>query len=237
MASPPQLSVVMPVLNEVALVAATLQRLRAQAPQAEVIVVDGGSTDGTPEAATPHARVLWGMRGRAHQMNAGAAAASGDWLLFLHADTVLPDGFAKEVARAAALGYEAGAFPLRIDGRHPLLPLLAWGATLRTRWQGVALGDQALFCTAGRFAALGGFPPWPIMEDYGFALRLREAGVRLYLARRPAVTSGRRWDERGFWRTWWQFRMFYRRFHRTLRTEAEQASALARMRAEHRDVR
>jgi hypothetical protein len=149
--------------------------------------------------------------------------------LFLHADTALPEGFQHEIARAAGRGFQAGAFRLRIVGRHPLLPLLAWGANLRTRWLRIALGDQALFCSRALFVAQQGFPPLPILEDYVFTLRLRRAGIPLYLARLAVETSGRRWERQGFWRTWWQFRRIYWRFRR--------GPELRRLRAEYRDVR
>jgi len=227
------LSIVLPALNEAAGIAAALQRLRAQAPQAELLLVDGGSQDGTPERAAPYCRVLHeapaGQPSRARQLNRGAREARGDWLLFLHVDTRLPAGFPAELERAARLGCDAGAFRLRIVGRHPLLPLLAWGANLRTRWLRIALGDQALFCTRARFAAQGGFPDLPLLEDYAFTLGLRRAGVRLCLARTAVSTSGRRWDQRGFWRTWWQFRRIYWR--------ARRGGDLQRLRAGYEDVR
>jgi rSAM/selenodomain-associated transferase 2 len=225
----PSLSLILPALNEASLVQGALARLEAQAPDAERILVDGGSSDGTALLAAPHARVIVASRGRAVQMNRGAEASNGDWLLFLHLDTRLPDGFPAEVARAAVLGFKAGAFRLRIAGRHPLLPLLGWGATLRTRVRGIALGDQALFCSRALFQSQGGFPALPLMEDYAFTLGLRRAGIPLYLARTAVVTAGRRWDEEGFWRTWWRFRRFYHRFGR----EPE----LARLAREYRDVR
>jgi rSAM/selenodomain-associated transferase 2 len=229
MAERPALSIVLPALNEAAAIAPALARLRAQAPQAELLVVDGGSTDGTPALAAPHARVLASAPGRARQLNLGARESRGDWLLFLHVDTALPDGFPRELERAARRGCEAGAFRLRIAGRHPLLPLLAWSANLRTRWRHVALGDQALFCTRRLFEAQGGFPDLPLLEDYVFTLRLRRAGIPLCLARTAVVTSGRRWEQRGFWRTWWQFRRIYWQFRRR--------PDFQRLRAGYEDVR
>ena len=210
--SPAALSIIVPAFNEAGVVAGALRRVASQAPQAERIVVDGGSSDGTVELARPLAKVIQSARGRAVQLNLGARESRGDWLLFLHADTALPDGFLDEMARAAGRGFEAGAFRLRIAGRHRLLPLLAWGANLRTRWRGIALGDQALFCTRRLFTGQGGFPPVSILEDYLFTLGLKQAGIPLYLARSAVTTSGRRWDQGGFWRTWWQFRMIYWRF-------------------------
>ena len=230
--------VIMPVLNEAAGIAGQLAAVRALWPQALVVVVDGGSEDGTLAAAreaapatppaareaapaTPPTLLLEGPHGRAAQMNHGARMAlehaplpPDGWLLFLHADTALPAQAPAELARAARQGYRAGAFPLRIVGRHPMLPLLALGASWRTRLRHIALGDQAQFVSHVLFEATGGFPPLPIMEDYAFSLLLRERGEPLYLARHPVITSGRRWDKAGFWRTWWRHRLYYRRFHR-----------------------
>ncbi len=207
-----RLSIVLPALNEAAGIEGALRRLAAQAPDAERIVVDGGSTDGTPRLAAPLAAVLASPRGRATQMNAGAGAAQGDWLLFLHVDTQLPDGFAAQPEAAQRAGCGAGAFRLRIAGRHPLLPLLAWGASQRTRWRGMALGDQALFVERSLFFRLGGFPNLPLMEDYAFARRLKAERLRLWLSPLAVTTSGRRWDVHGFWRTWWWMRRAYWRF-------------------------
>ncbi len=215
-----RLSVILPVLNEAQVIGAALRRLKEQAPEAERIVADGGSSDGSADRARAEARVVVTERGRARQMNAGAAVAGGDWLLFLHADTRLPEGFAAELAAAETAGFRAGAFRLRIEGRHWLLPLLAWGATQRTRWLGIALGDQALFVQRDLFDALGGFPPLPLMEDYAWSRHLRRAGIRLYLARGSVVTSGRRWDRDGFWRTWWRMRRNTRHFDRTGEAES-----------------
>jgi rSAM/selenodomain-associated transferase 2 len=213
------LSIIIPTLNESSLIEPALRRLQAQAPEVERIVADGGSSDGTPELARAYAQVVLAPRGRARQMNAGARAAQGDWLLFLHADTALPNGFLRWIAQAERAGYGAGAFRLHIEGHHPLLPLLAMGANLRTRWRGIALGDQALFARHALFKRLGGFPDLPLMEDYAFALRLRAAGEPLFLAGEAVTTSGRRWDMHGFWRTWWTMRRAYWRFNRTGRLE------------------
>ena len=210
--SPKALSIVVPTFNEAGVVAGALRRLARLAPRTERIVVDGGSSDGTVDLARPLAKVIQSARGRAAQLNLGARESRGDWLLFLHADTELPGDFLDEIARAAERGFEAGAFRLRIAGRHRLLPLLAWGANLRTRWRGIALGDQALFCTRRLFTQQGGFPPISLLEDYVFTLGLKQAGVPFYLTRSAVTTSGRRWDRQGFWRTWWRFRMIYWRF-------------------------
>ena len=216
----PHLSIVIPALNEAGRIVQALERLARAAPGAERVVCDGGSSDGTPDLARPWARVVTAARGRARQMNAGAAAASGDWLLFLHVDTAPPEGFATEIARAVQGGFRAGAFGLRIAGRHPLLPLLAWGAGLRTRCRGLAFGDQGLFARRDFFLARGGFPDLPLMEDYAWTRDLRREGVPLYVSPLAMTTSGRRWDEWGFWRTWWRMRRNQWRFARAGKAEA-----------------
>ncbi len=209
-----QLSIVIPTLDEADAIAACLRHVAEHAPEAERIVADGGSRDGTPALAAPLARVVASAPGRARQLNAGAAVATGDWLLFLHADTRLPAGCAAAPREAAARGYEMGAFRLRIAGRHALLPLLGWGATQRSRWLGIAFGDQAPFMRREFFARRGGFPDLPLMEDYAFFRALRRDGIGCYLSPLAVVTSGRRWDAQGFWRTWWQMRRNLWRFER-----------------------
>lgn len=211
-----KITVILPVLNEAAIIRGALERLRAQLPTAQVLVVDGGSDDGTAalaEAHAPYATVLTSPPGRARQMNLGALQASGDWLIFLHMDTRLPEGCATALEEAQRRGCEAGVFGLRIRGRHPLLPLLSMGANLRTRLRRVFLGDQALFIRKSLFLQLGGFPELPLLEDYQFSRLLKRRGVPLYFSPLRVETSGRRWDENGFFRTWWQFRRIYFHFH------------------------
>ena len=204
-----RLSVIIPTLDEAAGIGATLAALQPlRAAGHEVIVVDGGSRDGTPEAARPLAdRVLAAPRGRANQMNAGAEAASGDVLVFLHADTRLPGGADRAVLDGlAASGASWGRFDVRIDGRSPLLALVAWLMNRRSRLTGIATGDQAMFLTRAAFAAAGGFPVLPLMEDVALSKRLKRVSPPLCLRER-AITSGRRWESRGVVRTivlmWW----------------------------------
>lgn len=208
------LSIIVPVLNEAASIAAALARLAPlRARGSEVIVADGGSRDGTPEIAGQHAdRVVAAPRGRGAQMNAGAALASGDVLLFLHADTCLPEG-AERLLRdgLARSGRRWGRFDVTIDGRHPMLPLVALLMNLRSRLTGIATGDQAMFMTRDAFDMVGGFPDLPLMEDIAIAQRLKRLSRPLCL-RACAVTSGRRWDERGLWRTivlMWRLRLAF----------------------------
>ena len=199
-----RLSIVMPVLDEAAGIAATLQALAPLRAQGhEVIVVDGGSRDDTAHRAAPGAdRVLHSPRGRALQMNTGAAAAQGDTLLFLHADTTLPANAAGAVAHALQGGASWGRFDVCISGSSRWLPVIAFFMNTRSRLTGVATGDQALFVQTAVFRQLGGYAPLPLMEDIELSQRLRAIGPPACLRQR-VVTSGRRWESRGVWRTVW----------------------------------
>jgi rSAM/selenodomain-associated transferase 2 len=193
--------VIIPALNECAPLASLLRELRPVAG-VEVIVVDGGSVDGTPAAARAGgARLLEsGGRGRAAQMNAGAAAARAPVFLFLHADTRPPAGFAELIRRAAAdPGVAGGAFSFATDSPRRSLRVIARLANWRARRLGLIFGDQAIFARREDFRALGGFPAQPVLEDYEFVRRLRARG-RVVLLPEAAVTSARRWHARGPWR-------------------------------------
>jgi len=208
------LSIVVPTLDEAAGIAATLQALGSlRARGAEVIVVDGGSRDRTAEIARPLCdRLLTAPRGRAAQMNAGAGAAQGEVLLFLHADTRLPDDADRLVlAGLAASGRAWGRFDVRIDGTHPLLPLVAALMNLRSRASGIATGDQAIFVARTAFAAVGGYPDIALMEDIVLSRRLKRLTRPLCLRSR-ALTSGRRWEKHGVMRTiltMWRLRLAF----------------------------
>jgi rSAM/selenodomain-associated transferase 2/rSAM/selenodomain-associated transferase 1 len=197
-----KLAIVVPVLDE----AATLvERLQALAPLrargAELLVVDGGSTDGTAAIALPHAdRVLQAPRGRASQLNAGAAATRADVLLFLHADTRLPSDADRLIEQALHGGHRWGRFDVRIEGQHPLLPMVAGSMNLRSRLTGIATGDQAVFVQRRLFESAGGFTAMPLMEDIDLSGRLKAIEAPACLHER-VTTSGRRWDRHGFWRT------------------------------------
>ena len=203
------LSIIVPTLNEADGVVAHLGALQALRQRGgEVIVVDGGSSDATPELAGPLADVVMSSRrGRAAQMNAGASCARGRVLLFLHADTRLPDGDESFLATMVADDLWAwGRFDVAIEGTHPLLRLVAWSMNLRSRLTGIATGDQAIFVRRQAFATVGGFPDIPLMEDIALSRRLKSLGRPLCLKQR-AITSGRRWEQRGLLRTivlmWW----------------------------------
>jgi rSAM/selenodomain-associated transferase 2 len=194
-------SVVIPAWNEAERIEATVHS--AAAPGVEVIVVDGGSRDATTaRAAAAGARVVTSERGRAAQLARGAVAARGEVLVFLHADTVLPEGWPAAVAAALAEpAVVGGAFAFRFDrgGASRLgfgLALVEWGARLRVALFGFPYGDQALFVRRGALAAAGGVPQAPIMEDLDLVAALRRQG-RLALLPLPAVTSARRYRARG----------------------------------------
>ena len=207
-----RLTIVLPVLNEAAIIVAALQALAPlRARGAEIIVADGYSRDGTAQLAKPFAdRVITVRRGRGTAMNAGAALGTGDALLFLHADTALPDGADRLID--AALAHRAwGRFDLRIAGRHPLLAVVARMINWRSRLTGIATGDQAIFVTREAFEAVGGFPDLPLMEDIAISRRLKRL-CRPYCIATPAVTSGRRWEQNGVVRTillMWRLRLSY----------------------------
>jgi rSAM/selenodomain-associated transferase 2 len=209
----PRLSVIVPVLDEAAGITATLSALAPlRARGHEIIVVDGGSRDGTPALCQGHAdTVLAGPRSRARQMNAGAAQARGEVLLFLHADTALPATADALVLRALDAGADWGRFDVRIVGRSRWLPLVAALMNRRSRWTGIATGDQAIFVRRALFERLGGFADQPLMEDIELSRRLR-AHARPACLRERVSTSGRRWDEHGAWSTivlMWRLRWRY----------------------------
>ena len=209
-----RLSVVMPVLNEAACVEAALQALAPLAARGvQIVVADGGSTDATASLArAAGAQVLRAPLGRALQMNAGAHQATGDLLLFLHADTRLPRNADRLVRQALTAGRLVwGRFDVRIDGQPRLLRVIAAFMNLRSRWTGIATGDQAMFMSRAAFDAVGGFVDQPLMEDIEMSVRLRKLS-RPACLRERVVTSGRRWETRGVWRTvllMWRLRLAY----------------------------
>ncbi|HEV2146925.1 MAG TPA: TIGR04283 family arsenosugar biosynthesis glycosyltransferase [Longimicrobiaceae bacterium] len=210
-----RITVVVPTLDEAEGISATLAPLQALRSRGhEVVVVDGGSGDGTAERALPLAdRVLRSERGRARQQNAGARVAGGDVLLFLHADTRLPEGADRLVLEGLARsGAGWGRFDVRLTGRHPLLRVVERMISLRSRLTGIATGDQGIFVRRDWLAAVGGFPEIPLMEDVALSRALRRRGRPLCL-REPVVTSSRRWETRGVLRTillMWRLRLAYR---------------------------
>jgi rSAM/selenodomain-associated transferase 2 len=225
------LAIIVPVLNEadgIGRTLAGLQPLRARG--ARVVVVDGGSPDGTADVARPLADdVIAAARGRARQMNAGAQhiGDAADVLLFLHADTRLPPDADQRIADAIAQGARWGRFDVRIEGRAVLLRCVARFMNWRSRLTGICTGDQAIFVERALFESLGGFADQPLMEDIEFTRRARHIAWPAALA--GAITSGRRWEQRGVWptiRQMWSLRWRYWR--------GADPAALAR---EYRNVR
>ncbi|OQB99559.1 MAG: N-glycosyltransferase [Alphaproteobacteria bacterium ADurb.Bin100] len=210
------LAIVMPVLNEAAGIEAALRALMPlMARGVRVLVADGGSADDTPARARRFGgvEVIEAARGRAAQMNAGAQAASGARvLLFLHADTTLPPDADRLIEQALAGGRHVwGRFDVRIAGRPRMLRVVAACMNVRSRWSGIATGDQALFMTRAAFDAIGGFPEQPLMEDIEMSKRLRTLS-RPACLRERVITSGRRWESRGVWATivlMWRLRWAY----------------------------
>lgn len=211
---PPRLSIVMPVLNEAGQLPATLARLGPlRARGIELIVVDGGSEDGSAGIACEFgAQVIVSERGRARQMNAGARAARGGILLFLHADTDLPADADRLVLDSLARSGRAwGRFDVDIVDGPRMLALVAYMMNLRSRLSGIATGDQAIFVRREAFAELGGFPDQPLMEDVELSRRLKRVSPPLCLRER-VTTSARRWATRGPVRTivlMWRLRLAY----------------------------
>lgn len=213
MAETPRLSIIIPTLNEAATIAELLTRLTPwEADGVETVVVDGGSLDDTVAQARPLATtVIVGEPGRARQMNAGAGVARGRHLLFLHADTGLPRDADRLIASALVDGHCWGRFDVRLEGRHPLLPVIAGAMNLRSRLTGIATGDQGLFMTREAFDVAGGFPDQPLMEDIEMSRRLKRQSPPACLRAR-VTTSGRRWAREGAWRTlllMWRLRWRY----------------------------
>lgn len=209
-----QLSIVVPILNEALVLPALLEQLLVlRRHGCQVLIVDGGSEDGCANLAELAGfTVLRSPRGRAQQMNAGAAHATGAALLFLHADTRLPDGAVALISQALADDrHRWGRFDVQIDGHHFMLRVVGAMMNLRSRWTGIATGDQAMFVSRTVFEALGGFADQALMEDIALSARLRKIS-RPACIRHCVSTSGRRWERGGVWRTillMWRLRWAY----------------------------
>ena len=207
-------TIVVPALDEAANLARLLPDLRARCPAAEVVVADGGSGDAPAESAAAHPGVRWlrAPRGRARQMNAGARSAHGDTLLFLHADTRLPDGALEAIGQA--LGDPAvvgGRFDVRFDSPRPIMRVVAWLMNRRSRLTGISTGDQGIFVRRAVFEALGGYPDIPLMEDIELSRRLKRRG-RLAALPLRVTTAARKWEREGAARTivlMWGLRVLY----------------------------
>ncbi len=214
----PSLTIIIPTLNEIERLPALLAGLRDRFAPAWVVVADGGSSDGSQEFAQTFCdahpdrfRLVRSAPGRAHQMNRGAALVSSGWMLFLHADTRLPASAGRRLTDAWGAGCRWGRFDVRFDTAHRALRLVAWCMNARSHWTGIATGDQAIFVRAETFAAVGGYPPIPLMEDIALSKLLR-AHARPCRVRTPVITSARRWRQGGVMRTivkMWGLRLAY----------------------------
>lgn len=200
---PPLISVIIPTYNESATITETIGRLCPWRDDLEIIVADGGSSDGTTGLVGPEARLVLAPRGRASQMNAGAALATGETLLFLHSDSRLPQDFLQQLALALSdRGVAGGAFKIQIDHPGLFFRLTSLGSNLRAALTGIYFGDQAIFVRRDVFQQTGGFPLIALMEDWEFSRTLRRAG-KTRLLPGPVTTSARRWLIHGKWRTAW----------------------------------
>ena len=199
--APHELSIVIPVLDDTGPLRRLLTTLPAD-PRVAVFVVNGGAPDDRLNAMCrrPDIQLLTSAPGRGHQMNVGAAAAAGRWIVFLHADTRLPPQWSDEILRASAdPDVVGGSFRFRLDSAAWQARLIERAVERRVRWLDLAYGDQALFVRRDVFDAMGGYREWPLMEDVDFVRRLRRAG-RLCHSAQPALTSARRWERDGWWR-------------------------------------
>ena len=210
----PKLSLILPTLNEEANIGVALEAVQPLRRRGvEILVVDGGSSDRTATIASPLSdAVIEAPRGRAAQMNAGAARACGDVLLFLHADTQLPPNADRLILEGLAESERVwGRFDVTIASRHPFLIATAFLMNWRSRLTGIATGDQAIFVRRNVFQACGGFQNLPLMEDIAFSSTLKRVGRPLCLPQR-AVTSARRWERQGVVSTiflMWRLRLAY----------------------------
>ena len=207
-----QISIIIPTLNEASGIQKHLSALQALRKECEIIIADGGSHDGTKRLAVSSVdQLIESPNGRARQMNAGANHARGNILLFLHADTFLPDNGLSLIQKGISDGACWGRFDINITGSSPILKVIAQMMNWRSRLTGIATGDQALFVTRQAFDEIGRFPDIEIMEDIAISKKLKKLGTPLCL-REKVNSSGRRWEEFGLFRTilimWW-LRLLY----------------------------
>lgn len=206
------LSIIVPVYNEADQLEKLIRRLRlfGDGLVKDVIVVDGGSTDGTPEKLAQEFFVIKSNKGRANQMNAGAKVASGTWLLFLHADTELTSGHISTAISEGAL-YKWGRFDVKLSGKKWTYRIIEWFINKRSRLTSVATGDQCIFVRRSVFEDVGGFDDMPLMEDVAISKKLRKLSKPACIEK-TVTTSSRRWDEKGTIKTvWlmWKLRFYY----------------------------
>jgi rSAM/selenodomain-associated transferase 2 len=206
-------SKIIPTLNEEQTIISCLQAVQAYHGEGcEVIIVDGGSDDNTLALAQPLVdKLVTSAKGRAVQMNAGAGNAQGDVLVFLHADTILPDDALTLISHSINTGFQWGRFDVELSGNHPMLKMVAWFMNWRSRLTGIATGDQAIFINRQLFESIGGYPVIPLMEDIALCKKLKHISPPICLKAR-VISSGRRWEHNGILRTillMWSLRLRY----------------------------
>ncbi len=194
------ISVIIPILNEAKILEKTLTHLQPQLENHELIIVDGGSTDESVQIAEKYGKVIFSERGRAKQLNAGAAAAKGDILVFLHADVQLESGAFKAVESTLSSGYVGGGFLQKIDGKSLLYRIIEITANMRGKYLKVFYGDSGIYVRRDDFQHIDGFPDVPIMEEMGFSKALRKLGKTKMIKPRIHI-SARRWKKNGIVRT------------------------------------
>jgi rSAM/selenodomain-associated transferase 2 len=194
------ISVIIPILNEAKILEKTLSRLQPELKNHELIIVDGGSTDSSISIAEKYGKVIKSERGRAKQLNAGAAAATGEILVFLHADVWLEPGAFAAVETALSSGYVGGGFLQKIDGKNILYRIIEITADMRGKYLKVFYGDSGIFVKRSDFEHIGGFPEVLIMEEMGFSKALRGLGKTKMVKPRIHI-SARRWETNGIVRT------------------------------------
>ncbi|WP_020484485.1 TIGR04283 family arsenosugar biosynthesis glycosyltransferase [Methylomonas sp. MK1] len=208
----PQISIIIPVINEAAQLADKWQALQALRVRCELLLVDGGSVDASRSIAEPLVdQVLQSPRGRARQMNLGARHAQAEVLLFLHADTNLPERAVELIMSAVEQGAAWGRFDVQFDSPQAIFKLIACLMNARSRLTGIATGDQAIFITRQAFQAVGGFPEIALMEDIAISAALKKIGKPCCLSAK-VITSSRRWQHHGILRTillMWCLRLRY----------------------------
>jgi len=199
----PLISIIIPTYNEAETIGGTIERLRPWGKLIEIIVADGGSSDGTTALIPAGVKLIRSLKGRAVQMNEGARQARGKVLLFLHSDTQLPQDFRQQLKPAVAKqSVVGGAFKVKFGQPGLFFHLTSLGSNLRASLSGIYFGDQAIFTRRDIFEKIGGFPAVELMEDWEFSRRLRQAGKTMLLPG-PVTTSARRWLLHGKWRTAW----------------------------------
>lgn len=216
------LSIIMPIYQEgeeLEQLLALLRKLEASPVRKEIILVDGGSTDGSPEKLRSAGfRVLESEAGRGQQLCRGVAAAAGEHLFFLHADSDFEVDPLPEVERLLE-EHSWGCFTLAFKGADWRLKSIAWGSNWRVRYRQIAFGDQGMFLRRETYEAVGGFQPIPLMEDYDLSLRLREAGVKLSQSPQVLWTSARRFKSQGVWSTLYHMQKLQAEFRRGVPAE------------------